>query len=86
MDTSSTGDGSGEVTLATYDGAGSGTASFVLVRGSELPSAPGPVYIRFRFNSDGVYSDEDGMYETSCGAFSLDNILVRNTEYGGGID
>ncbi len=61
-------------TLATYDdAAGPVTASFV------IPAAnlPGTVKIRFRFTSDGYWSDEDCDYESN-GAVVIDDISISD--------
>jgi len=41
-----------------------------------------PVRLRFRFISDGAYSDEDGLYLSDGGAFHVDNISIFDF-YGG---
>jgi predicted outer membrane repeat protein len=76
----------GWVLLRTYDGTQAGSDGLVLVRGVQLPVAAGGLSIRFRVESDGLYSDEDGGYDTECGAFALDNVRVRTTPYGGVLD
>ncbi len=35
-----------------------------------------PLMLRFRFISDGVWSDEDGLYDSDGGAFHVDNLKV----------
>ncbi|MBD3366904.1 MAG: hypothetical protein GF405_01865 [Candidatus Eisenbacteria bacterium] len=63
-----------------YDGVGAwsdlGTYGFVL--------APydNPVKARFRFVSDGAWSDQDGLYLSNGGAFHVDNIKIFDF-YGG---
>ncbi len=39
-------------------------------------SVGGEITLRFRFLSDGAWSDEDGLYPSDGGAFHVDNILV----------
>jgi hypothetical protein len=41
-----------------------------------LPSSPGPIGIRFRAVSDGLYSDADGLFQTSCGLATIDNVSL----------
>ncbi len=41
-----------------------------------------PVRIRFRFLSDGAWSDEDGQYDSDGGAFHVDNIRVYDALTG----
>jgi len=86
VDTTCSSDGSGEVKIATYTGSVSGTANLYLTQGHGLPSAPGCIRIEFVAFSDGVYSDEDGFVPTLCGLLAVDDIRVRNTEFGGAVD
>ncbi|MCK4512692.1 hypothetical protein KAW64_13190, partial [bacterium] len=44
--------------------------------GFSLSGFGDPVRVRFRFLSDGVWSDEDGLYDSDGGAFHVDNIRV----------
>jgi len=74
--------GVGEVTVASHTDVVSGTNFLNLIPGTSLPSSPGTIKIRFCVVTDGAYSDEDGDYTTSCGAFSLDDVSVT----GGGIN
>lgn len=76
VDTS--GDGSAPpLVLAVYDGAVSGSASVVLTQAAgRLRADAGPIVIRFRVDSDGSYSDEDGLYPTVCGAFTFDAVVL----------
>lgn len=77
IDTSGSGcGGAGDVVLALYDGISSGTASFTLNPGVELPNQPGPITILFRVETDGAGSDEDGLFDTNCGAFAVDAIRL----------
>jgi hypothetical protein len=41
-----------------------------------------PLRIRFRFVSDGAWSEEDGLYPVNGGAFHVDNILVYDFATG----
>jgi hypothetical protein len=41
-----------------------------------------PFTLKFCVESDGLYSDEDGLYATSCGAFAVDDVWV----VGGGVN
>ncbi len=52
--------------------------------GLPLEDMDNPVEARFRFISDGVWSDEDGLYLSNGGAFHVDNIKVYDF-YGGQI-
>jgi hypothetical protein len=65
------------VVLAAYSGSLSGTASLLLSQGNgALPAGSGTIEVRFRVVSDGSYSDQDGLYPTSCGAFAVDNVAL----------
>ncbi|MCK4680333.1 hypothetical protein KAT82_04360 [bacterium] len=44
--------------------------------GFSLSGFGDPVRVRFRFKSDGAWSDEDGLYDSDGGAFHVDNIRV----------
>jgi hypothetical protein len=44
--------------------------------GLDLADFGDPVRVRFRFVSDGAWSDEDGLYVSDAGAFHVDNIRV----------
>jgi len=50
--------------------------SLTLTSGSSLPVGAGTVTISFVMDSDGSYSDEDGLNPTTCGAFVVDNISL----------
>ncbi|HYW68624.1 MAG TPA: hypothetical protein VE960_03395 [bacterium] len=62
------------VTLAAYDGIVSWTD--IGANGFDLSSYGDALNIRFRFVSDGAYSDEDGLFISGGGAFHVDNIKV----------
>jgi predicted outer membrane repeat protein len=82
-DTSCAADGSGEVVVATFNGTSTGSRSLVLVSGTSLPAGPGCLTIRFRFVSDGSYDDMDGIFDSACGGFAVDDIRVTTVPYGG---
>jgi len=65
-----------EETLHSFTQSGSGTFNLAWT-----PLQPGAVKLKINVASDGSYSDEDGLYDTSCGAFAFDDISVN----GGGI-
>jgi hypothetical protein len=72
-----TGDGTGEIEPISYTGVASGHETLPLVRGTTLPSgAASPFCLRFVAESDGSYSDEDGLYPTACGHSAVDNIRL----------
>ncbi len=79
-----TGDGSAaDLQLAAYTGTvGATHAVLDLVPGTTLRSAPGPFTIKFCVETDGAYSDEDGVMPSGCGAFALDEVSVT----GGGVN
>ena len=58
-----------------YDGPSGGWQD-VGVYGFVLSAYDAPLSVRFRFVSDAVYSDEDGVYDSDGGAFHVDNIKV----------
>lgn len=79
VDSSGLGD---DVEATSYTGIVSGTASVPLTQGIELPVVvPGPIKIKFCFQSDGAWSDQDGLNPSDCGAFAVDDITIS----GGGI-
>lgn len=82
VDTAGLGDHASEVIVIQYDGQVTGHDSLTLSPGMELPSTPGNVYLKFCFVSDGAWSDQDGQFDTACGAFAVDNIQLS----GGIID
>jgi len=63
-----------------YDGAGAW--SDIGVFGFVIASYDNPFTARFRFLSDGAWSDEDGLYESNGGAFMCD--IVKVFDYFGG--
>jgi M6 family metalloprotease-like protein len=63
--------------VRTYNGVASGTDAIDLTP-YLTPSAP--YTVSFHFVSDVLYSDQDGLYPTSCGAFTFDDVTVM----GGG--
>ncbi|MBU8921469.1 MAG: M6 family metalloprotease domain-containing protein [Bacteroidales bacterium] len=68
-----------EYELQAYDGPGSGTESIDLT--PHLSGSGASSYeIKFRFTSDSGWSDADGSYNTTCGAFTFDNVSLT----GGG--
>jgi len=50
--------------------------------GFDLSTYDDPLNIRFRFVSDGAYSDEDGDYLSDGGAFHVDNIRIFDFNTG----
>ena len=72
-DTSGVGD---VVEIARYDGNVAGSANIPLTPGTRLPLSPKPIKISFCVTTDGAWSDQDGLYPTSCGAFALDNVVL----------
>ncbi len=73
VDTSGGGD---QVTRWVSTGVYSGVANLDLIPGESMRSDPGPFHLRFCVVSDPTYSDEDGLYATSCGAFAVDDVNV----------
>jgi len=65
------------VEITSFTGAVSGTASLPLTQGIELPRVPKPIKIKFCFDSDGAWSDQDGLNPTDCGAFALDDVSIQ---------
>jgi hypothetical protein len=74
IDTGGAGVASQIVTAAAFDGVGASNQSLQLTPGLEVRSDAGPMQVRFCFNSDGAWSDEDGLRPSTQGAFSLDNV------------
>jgi len=68
-----TGDGEARA-LTQYTGAVSGHESLTLLPGMDLPSGADTIRVLFRAYSDGAYSDEDGGFNSTCGAFAVDDI------------
>jgi hypothetical protein len=64
-----------------YDGSSSGWQDYGAY-GFVLSEYDDPLMLRFRFVSDGAWSDEDGLYNSVGGAFHVDNIKVYDF-YGG---
>ncbi len=52
--------------------------------GFVLSGADNPIEARFRFVSDGAYSDEDGNYDSLGGAYMVDNVKLFDF-YGGAV-
>ena len=50
--------------------------------GFELSNYDDPLQVRFRFVSDGAWSDEDGLYLSVGGGFAVDNIKVYDFSTG----
>ena len=50
--------------------------------GFELSDYDDPLQVRFRFISDGAWSDEDGLYLSVAGGFAVDNIKVYDFSTG----
>ena len=50
--------------------------------GFELSNYDDPLQVRFRFVSDGAWSDEDGLYFSVGGGFAVDNIKVYDFSTG----
>jgi hypothetical protein len=73
IDSSGAGD---RVEAISYTGQVNGSASVSLTQGIELPSVPKPIKILFCFESDGAWSDQDGLNPTACGAFAVDNVSI----------
>ncbi len=64
-----------------YDGSSGGWQD-IGAYGFVLTDYDDPASLRFRFISDGSYSDEDGLYVSSGGAFHVDDIRIFDF-YGG---
>jgi hypothetical protein len=62
--------------VISYNGSVSGEDTVQLTPGQELPTSAGDVTIMFCVEADVVWSDEDGLYSTDCGAFAVDNIRL----------
>ena len=76
VDTSGAGNLSHRVEVVVFTGTSSGTFELPLTVGRNLPRVPKPIRIQFCVVSDGLWSDQDGLYPTACGAFALDNIVL----------
>lgn len=70
-----------DVLVTVNTGPTSGSASHTLVPGTSMRSDAGPYTLKFCVFSDGAYSDQDGLYSTTCGAFAVDDVNVN----GGGV-
>jgi hypothetical protein len=69
--------GTGWFPLAwSVTGVASGNAQVTLVPGETLPSTPRDVTFTIEVNTDGAWSDEDGIFGTTCGAFGIDDIVM----------
>ncbi|MBD3367925.1 MAG: hypothetical protein GF405_07120 [Candidatus Eisenbacteria bacterium] len=64
-----------------YDGSSGGWQD-IGAYGFVLAPYDNPVQARFRFVSDGAWSDSDGLYDSDGGAFMVDNIKIFDF-YGG---
>jgi len=72
-----TGNGSqDDVLLWSEDGIASGSQAITLNPGQDMRSSAGNFTIKFVAASDASYSDEDGLYPTTCGHFAVDNVTV----------
>lgn len=69
--------------VAAYTGGMAGHASFTLTTANGLPAQATDVRVRFTVTSDAVYSDEDGAYATTCGAFAVDNVRLAGAIVAG---
>ena len=70
-----------ETVLVTHTGTGGGTANAPLNTALlPLAGAGGTYTIKFRVTSDFSFDDADGIFESDCGAFVVDDIVVT----GGG--
>ena len=50
--------------------------------GFDLSAYDDPLNVRFRFLSDGAWSDEDGLYASVAGGFAVDNIKIYDFNTG----
>ena len=79
VDTSGNND---NVVVGVYTGpAGPAVATHAMVPGTDMRSDAGNYILKWCAVSDGAYSDEDGLYVTSCGMFAVDLVSVT----GGGV-
>jgi len=83
VDTSGFGD---DVIVDAYTGPGSDHAALALAQGESLPGSPGDIVIKFCVSSDELWSDEDGLNPTTCGAFAVDNIVLSGAISDGPAD
>lgn len=66
-----------------YNGSSGGWHDYG-VYGFVMSAYDNPVKARFRFVSDGAWSDEDGLYDSDGGAFHCDNVKIFDF-YGGAV-
>jgi len=71
-------DGSAEVVAFSTTGPATGSANINFSEGVDMRSDSGAFNIKFCAFSDGGYSDEDGLYATTCGALAVDNIVLKD--------
>jgi hypothetical protein len=64
------------IQLASWDGAVSGTFVTTLLPGQQLPRSASTFRIILVASSDGSYSDEDGLYPTTCGLAAFDDVVL----------
>jgi hypothetical protein len=62
--------------LISYDGSAQNVTGAHVISSEALP---GSVQVRFNFSSDGSWSDEDGLWDTTAGACQIDNIALSDT-------
>jgi len=72
--------GTDYVFLASYDADSDGwqDSGPILIAGPPGTVYKNPLQIRFRFDSDGAWSDQDCLWPTDGGGFMCDNITVSN--------
>ena len=71
-----------DVEATSFTGMVSGIANVALVQGVHLPeTTPATIKLKFCVQTDGAWSDQDGLNPTACGAFAMDDVTVS----GGGI-
>ena len=79
MDTTGNDD---DAEFMSFTGTREGQVYRALTPGEELPAtAPRTITLKFCLETDGAWSDADGMHPTTHGAFAIDDILVA----GGGV-
>jgi hypothetical protein len=77
VDTVGNGDTADDVTAISYTDAVSGHETLTLTSGVEVPAAAkDSIIVKFCFQSDGAWSDEDGSNPTTCGGFAVDNVAL----------
>ena len=72
----------GETVLRTYSGVASGVESVDLTSTLASLGAGDPYAVVFRVHSSRSFADDDGVYDSNCGAFAVVDVHVT----GGGID